>query len=66
MKQPWIYYIHLIDLHDKIIVPPQYDKEEFGKTPYERMLSYIDEWIGKILNQRRSIFQVLTTRQSLI
>ena len=50
MKHPWIYYIHLVDLHDKIIVPPQYDKEEFGKTPYERMLSYIDEWIGKILN----------------
>ena len=50
MKQPWIYYIHLVDLHDKIIVPPQYDKEEFGKTQYERMLSYIDEWIGKILS----------------
>ena len=50
MKHPWIYYIHLVDLHDKIIVPPQYDKEEFGKTQYERMLSYIDEWIGKILN----------------
>ena len=50
MKHPWIYYIHLVDLHDKIIVPPQYDKEEFGKTQYERMLSYIDEWIGKILS----------------
>lgn len=50
MKQPWIYYIHLVDLHDKIIVPPQYDKEEFGETSYERMLSYIDEWIGKILS----------------
>lgn len=50
MKQPWIYYIHLEDMHDKIIVPPQYNKEEFGETQYERMLSYVDEWIGKIID----------------
>ena len=50
MIEPWIYYIHLEDLHEKIIVPEKYDKEEYGKTNYERMISYIDEWIGKIIS----------------
>jgi|TARA_B110000467_G_scaffold161930_2_gene184012 arylsulfatase A-like enzyme len=50
MKEPWIYYIHLEDMHDKIIVPPEFNKKEFGDTEYERMLSYVDEWIGKIVN----------------
>ncbi len=50
MKEPWIYYIHLEDLHEKIQVPPEYDKNEFGETKYDRMVSYIDTWIGKILN----------------
>tara|TARA_B110001454_G_scaffold218756_1_gene247767 strand:+ start:826 stop:2151 length:1326 start_codon:yes stop_codon:yes gene_type:complete len=50
MKQPWMYYIHLEDMHDKIIVPPEFNKKEFGDTQYERMLSYVDEWIGKIVN----------------
>ncbi|EGG41188.1 sulfatase [Candidatus Nitrosarchaeum limnium SFB1] len=49
--EPWIYYIHLEDLHEKIIVPAKYDKEEYGITKYERMISYIDEWIGKIYSQ---------------
>jgi arylsulfatase A-like enzyme len=51
MKSPWIYYIHLNDLHQKIIVPEKYDKNEYGDTNYEKMLSCIDEWLGKILNQ---------------
>lgn len=50
MIEPWIYYIHLEDLHEKIIVPSKYDKEEYGVTKYERMISYIDEWIGKIVS----------------
>jgi len=58
MKQPWFYYIHLEDLHhkqsmfhhDKIIVPSKFNKKEFGETEYERTLSYLDEWIGKIIN----------------
>ncbi|RZD48866.1 MAG: hypothetical protein CXT78_00310 [Thaumarchaeota archaeon] len=51
MKSPWIYYIHLDDLHQTIIVPEKYDKEKYGKTNYERMISCIDEWIGKIVDQ---------------
>lgn len=50
-KEPWMYYIHLEDLHQEINVPPEYDKEKYGETKYERMLSCIDMWIGKILTQ---------------
>ena len=51
MKSPWIYYIHLEDLHQTITVPEKYNKKEYGDTNYEKMLSSIDEWLGKILNQ---------------
>ena len=51
MKEPWIYYIHLEDLHEKIQVPSEFDKDEYGKTNYEKMISYIDTWIGKIIDQ---------------
>lgn len=49
MKEPWIYYIHLEDLHEKINVPSQYDNKDYGETKYERMISFIDIWIEKIL-----------------
>ena len=35
MKEPWIYYIHLEDLHEKIMVPTKYNIEEYGKTKYK-------------------------------
>ena len=50
MKKPWFYYIHLADLHQKIIVPEDFDNKKFGNTKYDRMVSCIDDWIGKILN----------------
>ena len=49
MKEPWIYYIHLEDLHDEIIVPEMFLDEKFGKTKYDKTVSSIDYWIGKIL-----------------
>ena len=50
MRQPWIYYIHLEDIHGKIIVPEEFDNEKFGRTKYEKMLSGIDLHIKKILD----------------
>tara|TARA_B110001454_G_scaffold189471_1_gene188096 strand:- start:55 stop:1380 length:1326 start_codon:yes stop_codon:yes gene_type:complete len=47
--QPWFHLIHLMDLHGPFYLPLEFDKEEFGKTKYDRMISYIDTWIGKIL-----------------
>ena len=49
MNDPWIYYIHLEDLHDEIIIPEMFQDEKFGKTKYDKTVSSIDYWIGKIL-----------------
>ena len=48
-KSPWLYYIHLQDLHQPFFLPTEYDSDKFGDTRYARMISYIDTWIGKFL-----------------
>ena len=47
----WFYFIHLMDLHAPFYLPEEFDKEEFGDTKYDRMISYIDTWIGKFLEK---------------
>lgn len=52
MREPWIYYIHLMDLHPTagaFVIPDEFDNEKYGNTRYERALSATDVWIGKIL-----------------
>jgi arylsulfatase A-like enzyme len=51
MKEPWIYYIHLMDIRPPFTIPPEFDKEEYGSNNYEKLVSYIDIWIGKFLNE---------------
>jgi len=51
MKEPWFCYVHPMDLHDPLIVPKEFDIEEFGKSKYDRILSSIDKWIGDIINR---------------
>jgi len=48
-KQPYFFYIHLFDLHSPVIVPPSFNKSEFGMSQYERMISAIDDWLSKLL-----------------
>ena len=48
-KTPWFFYIHIFDLHAPIIVPKNFSAEKFGKSKYEKMVSAIDYWIGKII-----------------
>ncbi len=50
-KDPWFYYIHLMDLHSPFYIPKEFDFEKFGETRYDRMVSSIDSWIGKILEK---------------
>ena len=45
---PWFFYIHLNDLHHPILVPPGLG-DGHGDTDYDRMISYIDMWIGRIV-----------------
>ena len=53
-KVPWFLFIHLLDnsslrQESSPYGIPEFLDDEFGKTPYEKMLSSIDFGIGKIL-----------------
>jgi arylsulfatase A-like enzyme len=49
MKEPWFYFVHINDIHFPVIPPKSYDDQRFGESKYDRTVSSIDEWIGKIL-----------------
>jgi arylsulfatase A-like enzyme len=51
LEKPWFFYIHLFDLHTPVVVPQEFDNEEFGLSQYERMVSAIDSWIGNVLEK---------------
>ena len=53
LKKPWFFYIHLFDLHTPIIIPKKFEDKKFGESEYEKMVSFIDLWIGKILEKIR-------------
>ena len=46
-KQPWIYAVHIMDLHNLYVLPDEFNNEQYGENNYDRMLSFIDTWIGK-------------------
>ena len=47
-QEPWFYFIHLMDLHQPFYLPKEFDQNKYGLTRYDRMVSYIDTWFGKI------------------
>lgn len=56
LKEPWIFYIHLLDLHGSATFqlndgPKKYKNKKYGSNQYERMVSAVDEWIGKIIDK---------------
>ena len=51
LNEPWFCYIHLNDLHSPVVAPNLVNDKKFGKNQYDRTLSYIDMWIGKILKE---------------
>ncbi len=52
-NNPWLFYIHLEDLHGSAIFHFKNNEEIIknysGKNQYEKMLSAIDLWLGKFL-----------------
>ena len=46
---PWLFCIHIMDLHNLFALPEEYNDEEHGKNKYEKMLSFIDTWLGKFI-----------------
>jgi len=51
MKEPWFFLVHAMDLHPPIVVPQEFDNEKFGTNYYEKKVSTVDTWIGKIHNR---------------
>ena len=56
LKDPWIYYLHLLDLHGSAKFqlsegPKEFQDNKYGINQYERMVSAMDVWIGKILQK---------------
>lgn len=49
-EAPWIFYIHLNDLHQPISVPQKFIDSTYGSTTYDKMISAMDYWIGKIIS----------------
>ena len=58
-NKPWFYYIHINDLHLPNWPSQEFDKNEFGTNRYERVVSQIDYWIGKI-------FEVIDKENTII
>lgn len=48
-KQPWIYAVHIMDLHNLFSLPNEFKDDQYGADDYDRMVSFIDTWIGKFL-----------------
>lgn len=53
-NEPWIYYLHINDIHGQAIfhkdfLHDDYNDSRLGQNQYERMVSLMDPWIGKIL-----------------
>ena len=50
-KPPWFHFIHLMDAHKPISFPNKFEKEEYGLDDYDKMVSSIDYWLGKIFQK---------------
>ena len=56
LKEPWFHFLYLGDLHMSNVtktmdIPKRFDSEKFGENKYEKTISLIDYWLGKILEK---------------
>ncbi len=49
LKEPWFFLVHAMDLHPPITIPKEFDDEKYGTNYYEKKVSVVDTWIGKIV-----------------
>tara|TARA_Y100000310_G_scaffold345718_1_gene468778 strand:+ start:13278 stop:14645 length:1368 start_codon:yes stop_codon:yes gene_type:complete len=69
LKEPWLFIIHSMDLHFPIILPDEYSTSEFGQSTYEKQISSIDSWIGKIsdtIDSEKTLFVITADHGSYI
>ena len=51
LSTPWFFLVHSMDLHQPITVSKDFDKPQFGTNLYEKKLSEIDYYLGKIIEK---------------
>ena len=51
MKEPWCFLVHVTNMHFPIKKPKGFEDEKFGSNNYEKQVSAIDAWIGKVLKK---------------
>ena len=51
MKEPWCFLVHVTNMHYPVKKPEGFEDKKFGLNNYEKQLSVIDAWIGKILEK---------------
>ena len=51
-KDSWFFYIHLLDVHGTSRgFPENFNDEKYGMNQYEKMVSAMDIWFGKIFDK---------------
>jgi arylsulfatase A-like enzyme len=50
---PWFLWIHVYDPHDPYTPPAPFD-EQYAKAPYDGEVAYVDEVLGKFLDELRA------------
>ena len=51
LATPWFLYLHLQDLHSPFSAPTEFDDQKYGIDQYDRILSGVDSWFGKVLQK---------------
>ena len=51
LSEPWFFLLHAMDLHQPITISKNFDNAKYGDTPYDRKLSEIDHYVGKIIQE---------------
>ena len=56
LREPWFYFLHFYDLYTASVFEiddgdsKEFNNKKYGNNKYERILSAMDVWIGKILD----------------
>jgi arylsulfatase A-like enzyme len=48
LPEPWFSMIHFWEVHEPRQVPKEFDDEKFGATQYDRSVSALDSYLGKL------------------
>tara|TARA_B100001540_G_scaffold308603_1_gene323539 strand:+ start:9014 stop:10372 length:1359 start_codon:yes stop_codon:yes gene_type:complete len=48
LKAPWFFLAHTMDLHFPIMLHNDYNSSKYGENTYEKQISSLDFWLGKI------------------